>query len=123
MERTIKELAKEFSVSKQAIRARINKLPNTCYRIGDNNTILVNDEGYKILKERMSTRANNVDSQPDNNLTQLIDLLSEQLRQKDMQIAELQKALNQAQQLHMSDKLKLEDKKHWWNFRKRDTDE
>ncbi len=119
MEKTIKELATEFNVSKQAIRKRIDKLPDGCYHVSDNGAIIVTEEGYKILKSQMSTRSTNVSKEPDTYLTQLVDVLMDQLKEKDRQIEELQKSLNQAQQLHMSDKLKLEDKKSLFPWRRK----
>lgn len=119
MDRTIKEIADALQVSKQAIRQRINKLPKDCYYVGNNNTIYVTEEGFNLLKEKVSTHTTKIDSKVDASIEALI----KQLDIKDKQIAELQKILNQEQQLNAMNQQKLqllEDKqnKRKWFWQK-----
>lgn len=120
MDRTIKEIADVFGVSKQAVRQRINKLPSGCYYIGDNNTIHVTEEGFNMLKDKVSRQSTKADTKVDTSLEALI----KQLDIKDKQIEELQKLLDQQQQLNAMQQqklLQLEDKelpKRRWFWQK-----
>lgn len=119
MDKTIKEIAESFGVSKQAIRQRINKLPSDCYYVGNNNTIYVNEKGFNLLKEKVSSHTTKADT----NLDTSIDALIKQLDIKDKQIAELQRLLDQEQQLNAMNQQKLqllEDKqnKRKWFWQK-----
>ena len=126
MNKTIKQLADEFGLSKQAVRKRINQLPTNYYFVGGNKTIYVTDEGQKILREKVST---NQQPTVDTKVDTLIETLTAQLKVKDEQIERLQQSLNQAQQLQAiaEQKIKLleqkqeeaieEPKKKWWKIK------
>ena len=119
MDKTIKQIADELGVSKQAVRQRINKLPKDCSYVGNKNTIYVTEEGFNLLKEKVSTHTTKIDTKIDASIEALI----KQLDIKDKQIAELQKILNQEQQLNAMNQQKLqllEDKqnKRKWFWQK-----
>ncbi len=127
MDKTIKQLADEYGVSKQAIRKRINQLPTSYHYVGTNRTIYVTEEGAKILASKVSTNYQPVDTNVDTKVDTLIETLTAQLKVKDEQIERLQQSLNQAQQLQAiaEQKIKLleqkqeeppieQPKKKWW---------
>lgn len=51
--KTIKEIAEELNISKQAVRKHIDNLPTTNYRqpVDGRKTILVDDEGVEMIKK------------------------------------------------------------------------
>lgn len=129
MEKTIKQLADEYGISKQAIRKRINQLPTSCYRVTTNQLILVNDEGLKLLDLKLSTKVST--KVPTVDTTELIaelraekERMQKEIDEKNQQISNLIQLANQAQQLQAiaESKLKLlEDqeanqtnKRHWF---------
>ena len=129
MDKTIKQLADEYGLSKQAIRKRINQLPTSCYYVGTNRTIYITKEGAKILASKVSTSHQQVDANINTKVDTLIETLTAQLKVKDEQIERLQQSLNQAQQLQAiaEQKIKLleqkdeeppieESKTKWWHF-------
>ena len=128
MNKTIKQLADEFGLSKQAVRKRINQLPTNYYYVGTNRAIYVTSEGVKILASKISTSRQPIDTNVDTKVDTLIETLTAQLKVKDEQIERLQQSLNQAQQLQAiaEQKIKLLEQKHedpieepkrkWWHF-------
>lgn len=109
MDKTIKQIADELGISKQAVRQRINKLSSDCYYVGSNKTIYVNEKGYKILTEKASSGANKNTT----NIDTSIEALIKQLDIKDKQIEELTKSLQfeQGKTRELTDRLLLlEDK-------------
>lgn len=128
MDKTIKQLAEELHLSKQAVRKRINQLPTSCYYVGINRTIYITEEGTKLLTSKVSTNHQQVDTNVDTKVDTLIETLTAQLKVKDEQIERLQQSLNQAQQLQAiaEQKIKLleqkhedpleEPKKRWWHL-------
>ena len=122
--KTIKQIADELGVSKEAIRKHLDKLPPTSVTTGANRAILVKPRGEAVLLTLVSTRSTNVGAKvkvaPTNDTTlKLIDMLqreldkkNKQLDVKDKQIDELNKRLAEAfttighaQQLHGADKV------------------
>lgn len=57
MDKTVKELADTYGMSKQAMRKHINQLPNEVVKVGDNRATLVNEKGQEILRSKLSTKA------------------------------------------------------------------
>lgn len=53
MEKTIKELAEDFGVSKEAIRKNVLKIPEEHVRVGTNRTVYVDDRGVQYLRDLM----------------------------------------------------------------------
>ena len=58
MEKTIKELAENFGVSKEAIRKNVSKIPEEHVRVGTNRTIYVDDRGVQYLRDLMKKVTN-----------------------------------------------------------------
>lgn len=124
MDKTIKQIADEYKLSKQAVRKRINQLPTSCYYVGANHTIYVTDKGLEILASQLSTKASTNTTNVGINVDTTIDTLIKQLEIKDKQIESLQKLLDQEQQLHAMAQQKLQlledkaseeaQKKRWW---------
>ena len=109
-DKTIKQLAEQYGISKQAIRARLKKLPKDCYKVDTNGTIYITEKGCKTLDKALSSKNGKPTRQDDSNV---IDTFIEQLKEKDKQIAELHKLLDQAQQLQAmaENKIKLLEEK------------
>ena len=91
MDKTIKQLADEFGLSKQAIRKRVNQLPTSCYYVGTNRTIYITEEGAKLLASKVSTNYQQVDTNVDTKVDTLIETLTAQLKVKDEQIERLKR--------------------------------
>jgi len=118
MPKTIRELADEFGVSKQAIRKKLdaNFRANHVQTVTRNGvqTLVVSNSGYLLLKQRFSGGNNQklgegtFTSNTGNSNTDTIELLKKQLSVKDNQIKEkdeqlksMQKLLDQSQQLQL----------------------
>jgi len=124
MSKTIRELADEFNVSKQAIRKQLNPKfrENYVQTVTSNGvkTLVVNNYGYKLIKQHFKggndqklnekTGTSNGGNQSNNT----IELLKQQLLTKDGQIKEkdnqlriMQKLLDQSQQLQLMTESKI----------------
>lgn len=110
MVKTIKELAEEFGVSKQAVRKSVDRLIPTNYKLGINNKIEVDTEGYSILKDYYRKNINqNIDvaaNLPPTIDNQVVDILKHELelsheknKHQQEQIDNLQKLLENQQVL------------------------
>ncbi|MCS8587267.1 MULTISPECIES: DUF536 domain-containing protein [Leuconostoc] len=137
--KTIRELADEFKVSKQAVRKRLTdefraNYVETVYSNGV-KTLVVTVAGYMLLKQHFSGGnyagkiASNVDSnggkvndtsysKPTTDdgsiftiLEQQLTVKDKQLENKDLQIAQMQNLLDQQQRLALQDKKLLEEYK------------
>jgi len=119
--KTIKQLAEEMGISKQALNKRIDKLGCRNQLTKNGNTWLIPESLENTLKNasnqqhRQPTQSSTVDA--------LVDTLIKQLEEKDKQIEQLQKALDQEQQLHalaqqkvMLLEQKSEEPKSRWKF-------
>ncbi|HIH2552481.1 TPA: DUF536 domain-containing protein, partial [Enterococcus faecium] len=114
-DKTIKELAEEFHVSKQAIRKRLSadfreKYVQTVTRNGV-KTLVVSYKGYFLLKQHFlgsNTPGNQVETVTSNDENSIIDFLHEQLQEKDTQIKQMQKLLDQQQQLTLQANQQIE---------------
>lgn len=122
MAKTIKQLADDLGISKQAVQQRMNDIPafRDQYTKKVGNRLVINDTGVSLLtnndkQERQSTsdkkqeRQAKIDKNDKQNgkkqqgLTDdLTSALLNQLNTKDEQIAQLQKALDQQQQLQLA---------------------
>lgn len=105
---TIREAADKLKISKQAVQNRIKEIPSfrDDYITKVGNRFEISDEGYSILehfdKENHQKRQEKSDNKNGNVVDkQMLDVLAEQLKVKDKQIAELNKALDQQQQLSL----------------------
>lgn len=132
MSKTIKQLAEELGISKQALQKRLTREPLKTsiqpYIYTSNNTKYIQTEGERLIKAGFSTSipADNVsiDKSIDKTIDKAIAALTAQLESKDKQIAELHKqiaeltaaitnlstAVNGAQTLHAADKPELTHK-------------
>ena len=128
MPKTIRELADEFGVSKQAIRKKLdaNFRANYVQTIPRNGvqTLVVSNSGYLLLKQHFSGGNNQklgeklFTSNTDNMDINTIELLNQQLaikdnqiKEKDEQLKSMQKLLDQSQQLQLMTEKKLEELK------------
>lgn len=138
MSKTIKQIADELGVSKQAVMKRIDNLGLRSKLAKNGNQYLIDDTTERLiksgtLKQLQSTPSS---SQLVSTLQSQVDVLKQQLYVKDeqikaqsQQIEQLTKALESttaaltaAQALHAADKktlLAIEDnqnppKRHWW---------
>ncbi len=104
--KTIRQLSEEFKLSKQAINQRINSIngfrSKHTYKV--KNHLEIDNQGVKMLanfdKQKRQERQPNrqAENDKDKNIDQI---LLKQLDVKDQQIAELNKALDQQQQLSL----------------------
>jgi len=125
MPKTIRELADEFGVSKQAIRKKLdaNFRANYVQTVTRNGvqTLVVANSGYLLLKKHFDggnnqePREKAFTSNAGNRNTDTIELLNQQLAIKDSQIKEkdeqlksMQKLLDQSQQLQLMAEKKIE---------------
>ncbi|MGY5247622.1 DUF536 domain-containing protein [Lactiplantibacillus plantarum] len=126
MPKTIRELADEFGVSKQAIRKKLdaNFRANYVQTVTRNGvqTLVVANSGYLLLKKHFDggnsqePREKAFTSNAGNRNTDTIELLNQQLAIKDSQIKEkdeqlksMQKLLDQSQQLQLMTEKKVEE--------------
>jgi len=126
MPKTIRELADEFGVSKQAIRKKLdaNFRANYVQTVTRNGvqTLVVANSGYLLLKKHFDggnnqeQREKAFTSNAGNRNTDTIELLNQQLAIKDSQIKEkdeqlksMQKLLDQSQQLQLITEKKVEE--------------
>ncbi|KAA8346491.1 DNA-binding protein [Leuconostoc mesenteroides] len=137
--KTIRELADEFKVSKQAVRKRLTdefraNYVETVYRNGV-ATLVVTVTGYMLLKQHFSSgndsekvgsnvgsNTGNVDTTSDIKqirdnsyvfkiLEQQLAVKDKQIENKDSQISQMQNLLDQQQRLALQDKKLLEEYK------------
>ena len=126
--KTIKELADEFNVSKQAVRKRLTEefRANHVETVTSNGvkTLVVTYTGYMLLKQHFTTSntTGNVKvtdtSNPTNADLSVVKILEQQLfvkdkqlENKDSQISQMQNLLDQQQRLALQDKKLLEEYK------------
>lgn len=138
--KTIKELAEICGVSKTAINARLKSLNIIAEKDATGTKIINEEDAKRIIEdfERTRTRKDKAPETPKSTNDNMIEILTEQLRAKDRQIEELQRIVNQEQQLRLfADQrlLALEEKQNepeqpgedepqqeektgrkWWNF-------
>lgn len=144
MQKSIKQIAKEIGISKQAVFKRIDSLGLRDKLIKVDNQFMVDEPLENELKSVFSNKnLNNCDNQVDDNLTPNInqalmeilkenlevlktqnEMLSQQLKIKDDQINSLQNALDQEQKFHyltkqntqfLEQKLDSESKQSFWD--------
>jgi len=122
MGKTVRELADEFSVSKQAISKLLTKEFRANYvtnkKVKGTNQLVVSEEGYSALKDHYDKGINqqpisdNIVTNVDTNLvdslknhiesqTKELDEKNKQIINKDEQLKTMQKLLDQSQQLQL----------------------
>lgn len=131
MEKSIKDIADELGVSKQAIRKEIDNLGLQTKLKKNGNQFVIDKTQETLIKSNFLSRR---DKQPKDKpnekdlhflisvLEKQLDIKDRQISEKDKQIEDLQNLFNQEQQLRMIEHSKflvLEDKKTpWWKFGK-----
>lgn len=108
--KTIREISEQLGISKQAVQQRMNEIDDfrSKYTRKVGNRLEIDDTGVNLLtgKEAVNRKDNqqerkNQQANGDNN-NKFEDTLLKQLEVKDNQIAQLQKALDQQQQLQLT---------------------
>lgn len=105
MEMTVKELADELGITKQKLMYHAKKLNKNQYAIKE-GVFHLNDLGIKALKEKFGTQ--NSEKNTKNNGENHIEIITNQLKQKDEQLEKMQKLLDQQQQLHLQANQRIE---------------
>lgn len=146
--KTVREVADELNISRQAVYNKLTvnfKAKFTSYKkINNRQTLVIKRDGIDKLKLDLVKEDSQVDSQLDNLVdNQLIDLmdknieiLQDQLFEKDKQISELNERLKEAQELNKNNQVLLHrqqdkqrmieekeeknSKKKWYQFLKKD---
>ena len=138
--KTLKELADELGVSKQAVRKHFDKLPPTLVPTKENGKYLLSLEIQNFIRSKVSTvdttKVSTVDTTKVSTVDTLVDTLKDELiSEKNSQITDLRKQnndlrklLDQQQQLQFKTQQMLEEKtllldtarkRKWWNFLKK----
>ncbi len=131
--KTIKQIADELGVSKQAIFKKMKKEPLSTSLQGFTSTVdgklTVSVDGETIIKSafeqnKPSTVGDNQPSTSSRQVDAMIAMLRDELKAKDDQIATLTKQLDdthrlldQQQQLQQGIQKQLEEKNKQWTFR------
>jgi len=95
MDKTIKQIADELKLSKQAIRKRINQLPPTEVSTNANGTIFVSEAGVSKIKTSVNQVGTNLPPTVGTQVDTLVDTLKNQLEVKDKQISEQQQTIKE----------------------------
>lgn len=116
MDKTVKELADELGVTKQAIQYHYQKLPANYHKKNGKGNIEITSEAENLIRKVVSNRKNAADKETTNDnkytdkkiiailereLKYLKETSSQQINAKDKQIERLQKLLDQSQQLQL----------------------
>lgn len=111
-DKTIKELAEELGISKQAIRKHLAKLPPTLSVTKTGRVHTLNPDVQAFIRNRVTTVTDNRDSNQNNEVTILKDVVISDLKQDKIdlknQVSELQKLLDQQQQLTLQSNKRIE---------------
>ncbi len=101
--KTLTQLANELGVSRDKIIYRYKKLPEDHY-YKENNTIYIKENGIQQIINELGDDIGEATPQAHEENSPLNDYLIEQLTKKDEQIEQLQKLIDQQQQLNAEDK-------------------
>jgi len=112
--KTLTELANELGVSRDKIIYRYKKLPEEDY-YKENNTIFLKTNGVQKIVDDLGDEIKSEVAKDDKEepLNQSFDYLVEQLNIKDKQINQLQKLIDQQQQLNAEDKKLIKELHHY----------
>lgn len=119
-EYTIKNIADELGVSKSAISQKLTDEFRSKFtskkKINGRITVVIDEKGAEFLRNHNNKKKK---ENSDKNDDDVIEILKQQLKQKDEQIEKLQILLSQSQQLQLKQNKKIElletkQKKHWW---------
>ncbi|MCD5001321.1 DUF536 domain-containing protein [Enterococcus saccharolyticus] len=104
--KTLTQLANELGVSRDKVIYRYKKLPQDYY-YKENNTIYIKEVGVQQIIEELGDDIGEETSQEElstQTIPSINEYLMEQLAKKDEQIEQLQKLIDQQQQLNAEDK-------------------
>jgi len=97
MSKTIRQIADDLGVSKQAVQQKIKKEPLASalrqFKTMNGNTIVIEEQGITLINVAFSTSEN--DKQTTTNDNDIVEFLKEQLREKDRQLAEKDKHISE----------------------------
>ena len=113
MGKTIKQIADELGVSKTSVRKKIDNLGLRSSLQSNGNQFSINEEQEELIKtafkgNKPQTKSETKTQTESETVSSLISILQEELARKDAQIENLQKLLDQEQQLHMHTKQQLQ---------------
>ncbi len=124
--KTIKQIADELGIKKDKVKYQVGKLPSNLL-VKKGNTLYIKNNGIKRLYEIFDIQS--IEKKTENftdfsHLEKTIELLENQLIQKDKQIDSLLVKLDQEQQLHLLSNQKVnvlelelkEKKKNKWGI-------
>ena len=108
-DKTLTQLANELGVSRDKVIYRYKKLPKDAY-YKENNTIYIKEEGVQQIIDELGDDLNELSTEhaqegaSEQEILSIHHYLIEQLAKKDEQIDQLQKLIDQQQQLNAEDK-------------------
>jgi Small-conductance mechanosensitive channel len=108
-DKTLTQLANELGVSRDKVIYRYKKLPKDAY-YKENNTIYIKEEGVQQIIDELGDDLNELSTEhakegaSEEEILSIHHYLIEQLAKKDEQIDQLQKLIDQQQQLNAEDK-------------------
>ena len=109
--KTAKKIAKSLNVSDMTVY-RIIKKHNIQPTIKEKNSSLYDTEKIQYISDILSNTSNsNTSNSNTSNNDRIVNILENQLKQKDTQIAQMQNLLDQQQRLALQDKKLLEEYK------------
>jgi len=115
MSKTIKELADELGVSKSGIRKYMTPSFRSKYTFKNANRILIKDSGIVKVRSEIANSKTHLERTKNTSYSAHTNIESmryeneiiDQLKQKDQQIKQLQKLLDQSQQLQLMAEKKI----------------
>lgn len=132
MDKTIKQVADEHGLTKQAVRKHIDKLSSGCYYVGSNKTIFITPKGQKELDSKLKSKVATLPPTDDTNLIATLEkrvlelqedkkFLKEQLDIKDKQIESYAKAFESLKLITEEKAMAIEvaeepPKSKWWQI-------
>lgn len=106
-EKTLKQIADELGIEKQRVYRFVKKYHiNEAHQSASGNTY--DEVAQKLIKKHFEPSAHINNAYQNHINDALFDALFEQIKIKDGQISELQKALDQEQQLHAQSKHEIQ---------------
>lgn len=110
--KTIKQIADELGVSKTAVRKKIENLGLRSSLQKNGNQFAIDETQEKLIKSAFSESETQTETQTSSRIetetvSALVSMLQRELKAKNEQIANLQKLLDQEQQLHMVSEQRL----------------
>lgn len=118
---TVREFAQKINKSSQAVYKQLDNQLKPYWR-KSNGKKVISIRALEIYdKPKNAKNDNQLPTELSTELSKIVELLTTQLTEKDKQIENLQKLLNQSQQLQAQSEQKIalleakKTKKHWWS--------